>query len=58
MCTSSWYLFLRLHGVLCQRLGALRRGAQQLAEREARERQARRPSVAAALRLKPNSEYD
>ncbi|XP_073964525.1 SIN3 transcription regulator family member A [Choristoneura fumiferana] len=55
VCTSSWYLFLRLHGVLCQRLGSLRRGAAQLAEREAQDRQARRPSVAAALRLKPNN---
>ncbi|XP_063370745.1 paired amphipathic helix protein Sin3b [Cydia amplana] len=55
VCTMSWYIFLRLHGVLCQRLGALRRAALQLAEREARERAQRRPSVAAALRLKPNN---
>lgn len=24
MCTASWYLFLRLHAVLCSRLGAAR----------------------------------
>ncbi|XP_048001853.1 LOW QUALITY PROTEIN: paired amphipathic helix protein Sin3a [Leguminivora glycinivorella] len=55
VCTMSWYIFLRLHGVLCARLGALRRGALALAEREAQERALRRPSVAAALRLKPNN---
>uniref|UniRef100_A0A2A4JNS6 Paired amphipathic helix protein Sin3b n=1 Tax=Heliothis virescens TaxID=7102 RepID=A0A2A4JNS6_HELVI len=27
VCTSSWYLFLRVHGALCQRLGAARRAA-------------------------------
>ncbi|XP_068622089.1 paired amphipathic helix protein Sin3a isoform X2 [Battus philenor] len=48
VCTSSWYLFLRLHGVLCARLGAARRAAAALAEGPA-------PAAAAAsaLRLRP-----
>ncbi|XP_041988654.1 paired amphipathic helix protein Sin3a isoform X2 [Aricia agestis] len=54
VCTSSWYLFLRLHAVLCSRLGGARRAAQQLAAQEPA-RPARPPSVADALRLKPTN---
>ncbi|CAH0404346.1 unnamed protein product [Chilo suppressalis] len=49
VCTSSWYLFLRLHGVLCQRLAAARRTALSL------EPDHRHTAVATALRLKPNN---
>ncbi|XP_064075591.1 paired amphipathic helix protein Sin3a isoform X6 [Vanessa tameamea] len=55
VCTSSWYLFLRLHGILCQRLGAARRAALALAQAETSRAAARPPSVAAALRLKPSN---
>ncbi|XP_045457494.1 uncharacterized protein LOC123667697 [Melitaea cinxia] len=57
VCTSSWYLFLRLHGVLCQRLGAARRAAAALAlaDAEAERERTRAPSVAHALRLKPSN---
>nr|XP_034838721.1 paired amphipathic helix protein Sin3a isoform X4 [Maniola hyperantus] len=54
VCTDSWYLFLRLHAILCQRLGAARRAALALARAEACDKQ-RPASVAAALRLKPNN---
>ncbi|CAH2237871.1 jg4886 [Pararge aegeria aegeria] len=52
VCTDSWYLFLRLHAILCQRLGAARRAALALARADDRQRPA---SVAAALRLRPNN---
>ncbi|XP_061381301.1 paired amphipathic helix protein Sin3b isoform X2 [Danaus plexippus] len=55
VCTSSWYLFLRLHGVLCARLCGARQAAQQLAAGEAARASTRPPSVAAALRLKPTN---
>lgn len=48
VCTSSWYLFLRLHGVLCARLGAARRAAGALAQAEGGG-----GGAAAALRLRP-----
>ncbi|XP_045487445.1 paired amphipathic helix protein Sin3a isoform X3 [Pieris rapae] len=55
VCTSSWYLFLRLHAILCSRLSGARRAALALAEAEAVGANARPPSVAAALRLKPHN---
>ncbi|XP_022816807.1 paired amphipathic helix protein Sin3b [Spodoptera litura] len=51
VCTSSWYLFLRVHGALCQRLGAARRAAAALQRARNAERPAR-PPVAHALRLR------
>ncbi|CAG9794152.1 unnamed protein product [Diatraea saccharalis] len=51
VCTSSWYLFLRLHGTLCQRLAAARRAAIQLHN----DTNHHHTSVATALRLKPNN---
>lgn len=54
MCTSSWYLFLRVHGALCQRLAAARRAAAALSQARDAERPAR-PPVAHALRLKPSN---
>ncbi|XP_075988190.1 SIN3 transcription regulator family member A isoform X2 [Anticarsia gemmatalis] len=53
VCTSSWYLFFRVHGALCQRLAAARRAALALGAAE-QERPAR-PPVAHALRLKPSN---
>lgn len=54
VCTSSWYLFLRVHGALCQRLAAARRAASALGASREAERPAR-PPVAHALRLKPSN---
>lgn len=54
MCTSSWYLFLRVHGALVQRLGAARRWALALGAAGAAERERPRPA-ASALRLKPSN---
>ncbi|XP_050558448.1 paired amphipathic helix protein Sin3b isoform X2 [Spodoptera frugiperda] len=54
VCTSSWYLFLRVHGALCQRLGAARRAAAALQRARNAERPAR-PPVAHALRLRPSN---
>ncbi|KAM3955612.1 LOW QUALITY PROTEIN: SIN3 transcription regulator family member A [Aphomia sociella] len=55
VCTAPWYLFLRLHGAVCQRLAGARRAAAQLARQDAADCRARRPAVAHALRLKPNN---
>lgn len=49
VCTSSWYLFLRVHGALCQRLAAARRAMS--AAPPARPRHDRPPAL--ALRLAP-----
>ncbi|CAG5056294.1 unnamed protein product [Parnassius apollo] len=54
VCTSSWYLFLRLHGVLCARLGAARRAAAALAA-ECGASGGAGGGAAAALRLRPGS---
>ncbi|XP_050673536.1 paired amphipathic helix protein Sin3a isoform X4 [Leptidea sinapis] len=53
VCTSSWYLFLRLHGVLCARLAGARRAA--LAQARSEAGAERPPSVARALRLRPHN---
>ncbi|XP_072937755.1 paired amphipathic helix protein Sin3a isoform X2 [Epargyreus clarus] len=54
VCTSSWYLFLRLHGTLCARLGAARRAALALAAHDSQQ-PPRPPPVAQALRLRPTN---
>ncbi|XP_059614340.1 paired amphipathic helix protein Sin3b isoform X2 [Phlebotomus argentipes] len=53
---SNWYLFLRLHAILCERLRTMYDRAQTLAVEEAKHRGNRRESTATALRLKPKSE--
>lgn len=53
---SNWYLFLRLHAILCERLRTMYERAQALAVEEAKHRGNRRESTATALRLKPKSE--
>ncbi|XP_052754275.1 paired amphipathic helix protein Sin3b isoform X2 [Galleria mellonella] len=55
VCTAPWYLFLRLHGAVCQRLAGARRAAAALARQDALDGRARPPAVAHALRLKPNN---
>ncbi|XP_017837186.1 paired amphipathic helix protein Sin3a isoform X3 [Drosophila busckii] len=50
---NNWYLFLRLHAILCERLNVMYERARLLAIEEERCRVNRRESTATALRLKP-----
>jgi paired amphipathic helix protein Sin3a len=52
---NHWYLFLRLHQILCERLTRMYERAVALAAEEAKLRQVRKESTAVALRLKPKS---
>ncbi|XP_046399694.1 paired amphipathic helix protein Sin3a [Ischnura elegans] len=58
MANNNWYLFLRLHQILCERLTKMYERAVALAAEEARERRERKESTAVALRLKPKSEIE
>ncbi|XP_044596895.1 paired amphipathic helix protein Sin3a-like isoform X2 [Cotesia glomerata] len=58
MGSNSWYLFLRLHQILCERLTKMYDRAVALAEEESRYKQQRKESTAVALRLKPKSEVE
>lgn len=53
---NNWYLFLRLHAILCERLRGMYDRAQILAAEEAKYRNGRREDTATSLRLKPKSE--
>ncbi|XP_064471314.1 paired amphipathic helix protein Sin3a-like [Ornithodoros turicata] len=55
---DHWYLFFRLHHLLCERLTKIYRQAMNLAAEEAKERKDRKESTAVALRLKPKSEIE
>ncbi len=57
MCNNNWYLFLRLHHILCERLTKMYNQAVIIASEEARDRTGRKDSTAVALRLKPKSKY-
>ncbi|KAI4483596.1 hypothetical protein M0804_007856 [Polistes exclamans] len=58
MGSNNWYLFLRLHHILCERLTKMYERAVTLAEEESRYKQQRKESTAVALRLKPKSEIE
>ncbi|KAJ8675395.1 hypothetical protein QAD02_011181 [Eretmocerus hayati] len=58
MASNNWYLFLRLHHILCERLIKMNARANALAQEESRYKQQRKESTAVALRLKPKSEID
>ncbi|KAG8228840.1 hypothetical protein J437_LFUL008336 [Ladona fulva] len=58
MANNNWYLFLRLHQILCERLTRMYERAVALAAEEAKERRERKESTAVALRLKPKSEIE
>ncbi|XP_057319061.1 paired amphipathic helix protein Sin3a-like isoform X3 [Microplitis mediator] len=58
MGSNSWYLFLRLHQILCERLTKMYDRAMVLADEESRYKQQRKESTAVALRLKPKSEVE
>jgi hypothetical protein len=56
MGSNNWYLFLRLHQILCERLTKMYDRAIALADEESRYKQQRKESTAVALRLKPKGE--
>uniref|UniRef100_A0A0C9QGS5 Paired amphipathic helix protein Sin3a n=1 Tax=Fopius arisanus TaxID=64838 RepID=A0A0C9QGS5_9HYME len=58
MGSNSWYLFLRLHHILCERLTKMYDRAVALAEEEAMYKQQRKEVAAVALRLKPKNEIE
>lgn len=58
MASNNWYLFLRLHHILCERLTKMYDRAVSLAEEESKYKQQRKESTAIALRLKPKSEIE
>lgn len=53
---NNWYLFLRLHAILCERLRSIYERAQIIATEERMYQSTRTNSTATALRLKPKSE--
>ncbi|XP_069994313.1 paired amphipathic helix protein Sin3a isoform X4 [Penaeus vannamei] len=56
MCNNNWYLFLRLHQILCCRLTTMYEHAVRIAAEEAKDRKDRKEATAVALRLKPKNE--
>jgi paired amphipathic helix protein Sin3a len=56
MCNNNWYLFLRLHQLLCERLTKIYNQAVVIAGEESTGKKDRKESTAVALRLKPKSE--
>ncbi|XP_063987548.1 paired amphipathic helix protein Sin3b isoform X4 [Diachasmimorpha longicaudata] len=58
MGSNSWYLFLRLHHILCERLTKMYDRTISLAEEEAMYKQQRKEVAAVALRLKPKNEIE
>lgn len=55
---DHWYLFFRLHHLLCERLTKIYRQSTNLAADEAKDRKDRKESTAVALRLKPKTEIE
>ncbi|XP_043231433.1 paired amphipathic helix protein Sin3b-like isoform X2 [Amphibalanus amphitrite] len=58
MASSNWYLFLRLHHILCERLNKIYERAVIMAAEEEQHKKLRTESTAIALRLKPKNEID
>ncbi|EDO41458.1 predicted protein, partial [Nematostella vectensis] len=54
----NWYIFLRLHQILCERLQKMYQRSVAIAEAEASDKQQRKEATAIALRLKAPSEID
>ncbi len=52
---NNWYLFFRLHEILCQRLYNIHQNAKKIAEDEAQCKRNCKESTAIALRLKAPS---
>ena len=55
LASNNWYLFIRLHAILCERLHTMYERAHKIAVEEEKLR-SKRESVANALRLKPKSD--
>ncbi|XP_050434250.1 paired amphipathic helix protein Sin3b [Adelges cooleyi] len=55
---NNWYLFLRLHHILCDRLSQMYKKATQLVHEECIYKVTRSESAAAKLRLNPKSEIE
>ncbi|KAF4531705.1 hypothetical protein B566_EDAN012507 [Ephemera danica] len=58
MASNTWYLFLRLHQILCERLTRMYERAMSLAAEEAQNKLDRKESTAVALRLKPKNDIE
>lgn len=58
MASNNWYLFLRLHVILCDRLAKIYERAVAIADEEAKNRNNRKESTAVALRLKPKPQIE
>jgi paired amphipathic helix protein Sin3a len=56
--SNNWYLFLRLHQLLCERLFKMSELGQKIAADEAKCKRERTESTAAALRLKASLEVE
>lgn len=55
---NNWYLFFRLHQILCDRLSQMYEHASVLAQIESKHKNSRQESTAIALRLKPKTEIE
>jgi len=55
---NNWYLFFRLHHILCDRLSQMYNRAANLITEEEKEKSLRKESTAVALRLKPESKLN
>lgn len=58
MANNNWYIFLRLHAILCKRLAKIYERTIALAAEEAKLRINRKESIAVALRLKPKPQIE
>lgn len=58
MANNNWYIFLRLHAILCERLARIYERTIILAAEESRMRTTRKESTAVALRLKPKPQIE
>ena len=57
MCNNHWYIFFRLHHILCERLTKMYNQSLIIRAEETKDRGSRKESTAVALRLKPKSEW-
>ncbi|KAG5894786.1 hypothetical protein JTB14_005222 [Gonioctena quinquepunctata] len=58
MANNNWYIFLRLHAILCERLAKIYERAVAMAADEVKFRSCRKESTAVALRLKPKPQIE
>ncbi|XP_066262316.1 paired amphipathic helix protein Sin3a-like [Euwallacea similis] len=58
MANNNWYIFLRLHAILCERLLRIYERAVKIAQEERKNGENRKSSTAIALRLKPKPQIE